>query len=107
MRHNSLLLNIVTLVSVLIVSTSVQAQTQRTAADAMDQIVTRLYATMTPEELTAITVNSAETLITSEERHLLATGHWSFETNVPVVVSIMRSIRQKTAPFWLLEQEFE
>lgn len=89
------------------VSTSVQAQTQRTAADAMDQIVTRLYATMTPEELTAITVNSAETLITSEERHLLATGHWSFETNVPVVVSIMRSTRQKTAPFWLLEQEFE
>lgn len=83
------------------------AQPQQTAADAMDQIVTRLYAQMTPDELTAITIETADTLITPEERELLATGHWRFETDVPVVVSVMRSLRQETAPFWLSERQFE
>lgn len=83
------------------------ATPQRTSADAMDQIVTRLYATMTPKELTAITEETAATLITPEERDLLATGHWIFEANVPVVVSVMRSMRQKTPPFWLAERGFE
>jgi len=82
------------------------AQDPRTAADAMDQIVARLYATMTPDELKAITVETAEDLITPEERGLLATGHWMFDANVPVVVSVMRSLRQPTPPFWLSEREF-
>lgn len=86
--------------------TNANAKPLRTAADAMDQIVTRLYATMTPEELKAITVETAETLITPEERDLLATGHWMFETNVPVVVSVMRSLQQPAVPFWLSERDF-
>ncbi len=85
----------------------VRAEPPVTAAGAMDQIVTRLYATMTPEELTAITTETAETLITPQERDVLATGHWMFEANVPVVVSVMRSLRQQTAPYWLSERQFE
>jgi hypothetical protein len=105
MPRNALLFILATVLPALCVDAN--AQPQRTAADAMDQIVTRLYATMTPEELTAITIETAETLITPEERDVLATGHWVFEANVPVVVSVMRSTRQKTAPFWLPERQFE
>lgn len=77
-----------------------------TASAVMDQIVTRLYATMTREQLYAITVESAEDLITPEERQTLATRHWFFDVNVPVVVSVMRNTRQKNVPFWLPEREF-
>jgi len=83
------------------------AQSAPTAAEAMEQIVTRLSAVMTSDELSAITVASAGKLITHEEKLQLSTGHWFFETNVPVVVSVMRSTRQTTAPFWLAEREFE
>lgn len=88
-------------------SADASAQPRPTAADAMDQIVSRLVSSMTPDELTAITIETAETLITPEERDLLATGHWVFDADVPVAVSVMRHTRQKTPPFWLAERQFE
>lgn len=79
---------------------------EQSASEAMDQIVTRLYQTMTLEELYGITVEGARELLTPEEREVLATRHWFFDVNVPVVVSVMRSTGQEKVPYWLPERGF-
>ncbi|GAG79294.1 unnamed protein product, partial [marine sediment metagenome] len=72
----------------------------------MDDIVTRLYATMDPEELVRIDHASAAKFMTDEERKVLATKYWYFDVNVPVVVSVMRNTDQQVVPFWLPEAGF-
>ena len=45
-------------------------------------------------------------LFSEDEKEVLATRHWMFDVNVPVVVSVMRSTEQKIVPFWLPEKGF-
>jgi hypothetical protein len=85
---------------------SVQAA-EPTVKQTMDDIVTRLYATMDLDALVAIDHDSVTKLITDEERNVLATKYWYFDVNVPVVVSVMRHSDQGTMPFWLPESGFE
>jgi len=73
----------------------------------MDDIVTRLYATMDMNELLKIDHATVVKLITDEERKVLATKYWYFEVNVPVIVSVMRNTDQKVVPFWLPEAGFK
>ncbi len=39
--------------------------------------------------------------LTPGDRGVLATQYWHFEANVPVVVSVMRDVKQTEVPFWL------
>lgn len=75
-----------------------------TVKDVMDGFVTRLYKEYTPAQLDTLQYPLA--LLSKEEKEVLATQYLTFETNVPVVVSLMRDAAQKTVPFWLAESGF-
>lgn len=82
-------------------------ESERSVQQVMDEVITRLYATMNKEELAAIDQQTAMSLFSEADLKVLSTRHWVFEVNVPVVVSIMRSTSQKTMPFWLEPAGFE
>ena len=73
----------------------------RSVKQVMDSKVTDLYATKTEAELTALNYDQAKALFSPEELNILATRHWLFDVNVPVTVSVFRSIKQEIVPFWL------
>lgn len=75
--------------------------------EVMDRVVTELYDTKTQTELSAIDYDQAMALFSEEDIQVLATRHWTFDVNVPVVVSVMRSEKQKTVPFWLAKNGFK
>jgi len=81
-------------------------QDETTVKEVMDNMVTRLYKTKSHSELSSLTYDQAMHLFTPEEMHILGTRHWMFDVNVPVVVSVMRSTKQKVVPFWLKENGF-
>jgi hypothetical protein len=72
----------------------------------MDQMVTQLYQTTSPADLQKLTNEQAMALFSPEELETLATKHWMFNVNVPVVVSVMRSNKQQSVPFWLEKNGF-
>ena len=74
---------------------------EQSVREIMDKTFTKLYRTMNSKELSAIDESKALSLFSKEELHVLATRHWMFDVNVPVVVSVMRSAHQKIVPFWL------
>jgi len=73
----------------------------------IDNVVTRLYEKLTPTELDTISESYIRTFLSAEEKQVLATKFWTFETNVPVTVSLMRDTAQKLSPFWLEESGFK
>jgi len=79
---------------------------EQSVKDIMDKTFTQLYRTMSSKELSAIDENKAMSLFSKDELHILATRHWMFTANVPVVVSVMRSTEQNLIPFWLPENGF-
>ncbi|HXS58940.1 MAG TPA: metallophosphoesterase family protein [Hanamia sp.] len=79
---------------------------EETVKDVMDHTVTRLYETMSEKQLDSLSNDQVMRLFNEQEKKVLATKHWSFDVNVPVVVSVMRSIEQKIAPFWLAPAGF-
>jgi len=74
--------------------------------DVMDRVITDLYASKTEAELSATDYDQAMSFFTEEELEILSTQHWTFDVNVPVVVSVMRSVKQKVTPFWLEKEGF-
>jgi len=90
--------------AVVVVDASAQGLT---VEQAMDDIVTRLYDTMSLDELDQLTEEQIHEFLTPEERDALATKYWHFDVNVPVVVSVMRETDQRRTPFWLPEAGFE
>ena len=85
---------------------SLNAAGEATVRETMDGIVTRLYATLSPQELLGLTQDKILTLITPEEKQILATKESYFDVNVPVTVSVIRSSQQNPVPFWLEEAGF-
>lgn len=81
-------------------------QKNESVKSVMDKIITQLYKTKTEQELTAIDYTKAMALFTKEDMQVLSSKHWMFDVNVPVVVSVMRSVKQETVPFWLAESGF-
>ncbi len=69
--------------------------------EVMDDLVTRLYQTLSPDQLD--TIGNAWILnnLSGEEKLVLATRYWYFHVNTPVTVSLMRDMDQVNAPFWL------
>lgn len=79
---------------------------EETVKDVMDQAVTRLYRTMSEQQLDSLTNDQVMVLLNDSEKNVLATRYWMFDVNVPVVVSVMRSAEQKKTPFWLAPAGF-
>jgi acid phosphatase type 7 len=80
---------------------------QNTVGRVMDETITKLYATLEEEELNALDQQQVMSLFSESDLQVLATRHWVFDVNVPVVVSVMRSTSQKELPFWLEPSGFE
>lgn len=57
-------------------------------------------------QLSKLTNEQVMTIFSPDEKEALATQHWSFDVNVPVVVSVMVSEKQNVLPFWLTEKGF-
>ena len=74
---------------------------EQSVKEVIDDAVSRLYETRTPGQLKRLTEEDAMALFSKEELDVLATRHWMFDVNVPVTVSVIRSMKQKVLPFWL------
>lgn len=73
----------------------------------MDNVVAGLYQTTSQADLQKLGYEQAMALFSPEDLKSLSTQHWMFDVNVPVVVSVMRSNKQKNVPFWLESSGFE
>lgn len=73
----------------------------RTVQQVIENKITELYATKSEAELEALTNDQALQLFAPADLEILATRHWMFDVNVPVVVSVYRSMKQEIVPFWL------
>ncbi len=91
----------------LVLSLGAAASAQSPLKETMDGIVTRFYATLDRDALKSLSQQRVLQLITDQEREILASKYWTFEVNVPVVVSLMRSVKQSEIPFWIKEAGFE
>ncbi len=78
-----------------------QTISEKSVKDVMDDVISRIYSTMDSETIESIDQEKAMKLFDDGELEVLATRHWVFNANVPVVVSVMRSTRQQIMPFWL------
>jgi hypothetical protein len=78
----------------------------RTVRDVMDDKVTELYKSKSEGELLALTYDQAKALFSETDLEILATRHWMFDVDVPVVVSVFRSKKQEILPFWLEKNGF-
>ncbi|MFH0824444.1 MAG: metallophosphoesterase, partial [Pseudomonadota bacterium] len=74
---------------------------------AMDRIVARLCAALSPDDLMKLDEAAIQPYITPEDRRVLAGEYWCFDVDVPVIVSVMRDVEQPVAPFWLPEAGFK
>jgi hypothetical protein len=78
----------------------------KTVKDVIDSKISYLYRTMDPKEMMSLDYDKVFSLFSDDEKEILATKHWMFDVNVPVVVSVMRSGEQKMVPFWLSVRGF-
>ncbi len=82
------------------------SQDKRTVKRVMDECVTRLYQTMNEQELASLDNEKILNLFSNVNKNILASRYWSFDTNVPVIVSVMQHEAQPVFPFWLEEAGF-
>ena len=78
----------------------------RLVRDVMNEKVTELYQSKSESELQSLTYDQAKSLFSVKDMEILASRHWMFDVNVPVVVSVFRSKKQKIIPFWLEKSGF-
>jgi acid phosphatase type 7 len=77
-----------------------------TVKDVMDSKISYLYKTMDPKALMSLDYDRVFSMFSEDEKEILATRHWTFDANVPVIVSVIRSTEQKIVPFWLPAKGF-
>lgn len=94
-------------IAVLLLLGGTRAHAALSADEAMNQLVTRLTAELSPQELSQLDDAAVLSRVTADEREALATRHHYFRVNVPVVVSVMRETGQAVPPFWLEERGFK
>ena len=78
----------------------------RSVKQVMDEKITELYKTKTEKDLQSLTYDQAISLFSANDMEILASRHWMFDVNVPVVVSFFRSKKQNIIPFWLEKSGF-
>ena len=84
-----------------------QKQEDESVKSVMDKTISHLYQTMDAKQLSNLKYDQVMALFSQEDLEALATRHWMFTVNVPVVVSFMRSTEQKDIPFWLSKSGFK
>ncbi len=72
----------------------------------MNRVVTNLYQSKSEQELEKLDYNQVMSFLSEDDINILASKHWMFDVNVPVVVSVFRSVKQETIPFWLENNGF-
>ena len=72
----------------------------------MDDVITRLYKEVPPENYKAIDDDYMIGFLSEQEKSVLATKYQYFKVNVPVTVSLIRDVNQATVPFWLEDSGF-
>ncbi len=72
----------------------------------MNRVITNLYQTKSEQELEKLDYNQVMSLLSEDDINVLAAKHWMFDVNVPVVVSVFRSVKQEIIPFWLENNGF-
>lgn len=83
------------------------AAADQSVKNTVSTIADRLHAALTEDQLVALDEATLAKFVTPEDKAVLATRHWQFDVDVPVVVYVLRETSQKTAPFWLPECGFE
>jgi predicted phosphodiesterase len=104
-KRNSLLIQLLLLV-VLTLSFISCKQEEKTVKDVMDRKISFIYRSTSKKEMLNLDYDKAFSFFSVNEKEILATKHWMFDVNVPVVVSVMCSSKQKIEPFWLKEKGF-
>ena len=74
---------------------------QDSVSGVMDEVISRLYREVPPEQYPHITDEFILNFLTQKEKTVLATQYLYFTVNVPVVVSLMHHQDQRPLPFWL------
>src|SRR5262245_11931479 len=75
--------------------------------DTVASVFARMKREMNRAELTRLTFTKVENFLTPDERGVLGSEHLSFNVNVPVTVSVIRSTNFAAEPFWLKDREFQ
>ena len=81
-------------------------RTAKNVKEVMERVVTDLYKRTSQADLMKLDARKVIALFSKEELRILATTHWTFDVNVPVVVSAMVSNEKGSLPFWLTETGF-
>ena len=81
-------------------------QTEKNVSEVMERVITDLYKTTRQADLMKLDVQKVMALFSKEELQILSSTHWTFEVNVPVVVSAMVSNEKKSLPFWMAATGF-
>ena len=81
-------------------------QKEKNVAEVMERVITDLYKNTSQTDLMKLDVQKVTGLFSKEERRILSTTHWTFDVNVPVVVSVMVSKEKGSLPFWMAETGF-
>jgi acid phosphatase type 7 len=89
-----------------VILSSCTSTDNRTVRDVMDETITELYKTKTEDQLLSLSNDQVISLFSEKDLEILATRHWMFDVNVPVVVSVYRSVKQEFVPFWLQPEGF-
>lgn len=77
-----------------------RAKSPRDVSSVMDDVITRLYAEVPSERYASIDDAFILNFLNEDEKKVLATRYQYFTVDVPVVVSLMRDVAQKSVPFW-------
>jgi hypothetical protein len=89
------------MVAFLLIGKPLGAQENQTVYNVMDQVITHLYQTKSPQDLMKLDIGQVIGLFSKKKLTILSTCHWVFDVNVPVTVSMMVSKDQKSLPFWI------
>ena len=63
----------------------------KTVKDVMDSKIDFIYKTMDSSQIMSLDYDKVFSFFSKDEKKILATRHWMFDVNVPVLVSVMRS----------------
>ena len=73
----------------------------------IDNAITKLYEKLTPAQLDTISEPFILNFFSPEDKEVLSTKFWTFDANVPVIVSLMHDTAQSSVPFWVEETGFK
>ena len=96
----------ITFLVILLVGNSSASQQEKNVKTVIDRVITDLYQSASQSDLAQLNLAKVMSLFSKEELNILATTHWTFDANVPVIVSVMVNNQQKNIPFWLEESGF-